>query len=422
MRLESALYSSRSGIDAHGMAIGVVGDNIANSNTTGFKASRAEFQDLVADGYDGHDSWGGPDIGNGTAIAAVRPIHIGGNLDQTGRELDTAIDGNGFFLVGDAESPLLTRDGSFTLDAEGFLTTNTGQRVLGFGVGGEQLTQLNMRTVTGIAGQATTAATLAGNLPSNAPITTPPANPATFDLLAQSASYQTTFDVYDSLGASHPVTLSFFRTAANSWTVQAHANGGDLQGGTAGVPTQLGANLNLTFNANGTIDPANVAAAILPIAPTFANGSAPAAITVGIGNFVQFASPGSTTAITVDGKGAGRVVSYEIEKDGTIQAVLSNGSRASLGTLALGDVTNVDGLDRVGDNDFGQTAQSGTATFLRPGSERAGVLVSRTLEQSTTDIGKEFTTLVLMQRGYEANSKVLNSTSDLLRQTIQLLG
>jgi len=422
MRLESALYSSRSGIDAHGMAIGVVGDNIANSSTTGFKASRAEFQDLVADGYDGRDSWGGPAVGNGTAIAAVRPIHIEGNLDPTGRELDTAINGNGFFLVGDAEAPLLTRDGSFTLDAEGFLTTNTGQQVLGYAVGGEELAPINMRTVTGIAGQATTAASLAGNLPSNAAITTPPANPATFSALADSASYQTTLEVYDSLGASHPVTLSFFRTAANSWTVQAHSNGSDIQGGTAGVPTQLGANVNLTFTANGLIDPANLAAATLPIAPTFANGSAPAAISIGLGNFVQFASPGSTTSINVDGKGAGRVESYEIEKNGTIQAILSNGSRAPLGTLILADVTNVDGLERVGDNDFGQTAKSGTTTFLRPGDDRAGLIVGQSLEQSTTDIGKEFTTLVLMQRGYEANSKILNSTSDLMRQTIQLLG
>ncbi len=422
MRLESALYSSRSGIDAHGLAIGVVGDNIANASTTGYKAARSEFQDLFADGYDGRSSYAGPQVGSGTAIAAVRPIHVSGGIDQTGRELDAAIDGNGFFLVGEAANPSLTRDGAFTLSANGLLTTNTGQSVLGYAPGATELSPINMLALTGLIGEASTEGTIAGNLPANAPIATPPANPATFGAITSAASYQTTVDIYDSLGATHPITLSFYRTAPNSWTVQAHVDGSELQGGTAGTPSQLGTNTTITFSPNGTIEEANQAASSIAITPTFANGSAAGNITLNLGDFVQFAGPGSTTSVAINGKQAGRILSYEIEQDGTIQALLSTGFRAPLGTIVLGDVTNEDGLQRTGDNDFSQTTLSGTSRLLRPGEESAGFLRGGSLELSTTDISREFTNLVLIQRGYEANSKILNSTSDLMRQTIQLLG
>lgn len=421
MRLESALFSSRSGIDAHGLAIGVVGDNIANVSTNGFKAARAEFQDMLSDGYDGRASYAGPEVGNGTSVPVVRPIQRPGSTDQTGRDLDAAIDGNGFFLVGSAETPRLTRDGAFSLDQQGFLITNTGQRVLGYAPGGQELTDLNLRAGVTLLGVASTAATITGNLPSDAVITAAPADPASFTELAQAAAYQTSVKVYDSLGAEHPITLSFFRTGPNTWTAQAHVDGGDLQGGTAGTPTQIGANATLAFNTNGTIEPANQAAATLTITPTFANGSAAGNVAINVSNFVQMAAPGSTTSIDIDGQPAAQVVSYDIKPDGTIEGILSSGSPTNLGTIALGNVRSVDGLQRVGDNDFGETTRSGALVIARPATGALGAIAGRSLELSTTDISREFTNLVLIQRGYEANSKILNSTSDMMRQTIQLL-
>lgn len=422
MRLESALYSSRSGIDAHGLAIGVVGDNIANVSTTGFKAARAEFQDLMSEGADGRASRAGPEVGNGTNVPVVRPIQIAGGIDPTGRDLDAAINGNGFFVVGGTQAPLLTRDGAFSLDPQGFLITNTGQRVLGFAPGADQLTELNLRTANTLLGAASTTASVSGNLPAEAATTAAPANPASFAALSQAASYQTTLNVYDSLGAAHPIVLSFFRTAANTWTAQAHTDGAQIQGGTAGAPTQLGANATLTFTPNGTIDLANQAAASLTITPTFANGSAAGNITINLADFVQFAEPGNTSSITVNGTPAGQIVSYDIRPDGTIEGVLSSGFTANLGRLALGTVPSVDGLQRVGDNDFAQTTRSGAPIIARPGTGGVGEIAGKALELSTTDISREFTNLVLIQRGYEANSKILNSTSDMIRQTIQLLG
>lgn len=422
MRLESALHSSRSGIDAHGLAIGVIGDNIANVSTTGFKAARTEFQDLVSEGYDGRASRAGPEVGNGTQAPVVRPIQMAGGIDPTGRDLDAAINGNGFFVVGGTQAPLLTRDGAFSLDPQGFLITNTGQRVLGFAPGADQLIELNLRTANTLFGAASTTASVGGNLPADAATTAAPANPASFAALSQAASYQTTVNVYDSLGAEHPIVLSFFRTAPNTWTAQAHTDGAQIQGGTAGAPTQLGANATLTFTPNGTIDPANQAAASLTITPTFANGSAPGNITINLAEFVQFAEPGSTSSITVNGTPAGQVVSYDIRPDGTIEGVLSTGFTANLGSLALGTVPSVDGLQRVGDNDFSQTARSGAPIIARPQTGGFGEIAGKALELSTTDISREFTNLILIQRGYEANSKILNSTSDMVRQTIQLLG
>lgn len=421
MRLEGALYSSREGIMAHGQAIAVVGDNISNSNTVAFKRSRAEFQDIMAEGQEGRASetiTGGA----GVAVTTVRPIQETGMLEQTGRALDAGIDGSGFFMVGDEKKTYYTRAGNFQMDAEGYLTTADGQRVLGLTGSAETgtlgpINLLNVKT----AGQATSSAQLYGNLNAGQTIGTKPSNPQTFEDIGKAAGYTAVLEVYDSLGAVHSVTLAFTKTAASKWNAQAYIDGGDISGGTAGKPQLLG-EVDLGFGSDGVIPDASKAAAVINVAGgAYANGASASAYKISLGDMLQYSSPSQLSGITKDGMGAGQIKGYEIRSNGQVMAMLDTGSASAVGTLQLADFKNVDGLQRQGSGLYAATTESGEAQKGSPGSKNLGKLAGGSLERSTVDIANEFVDLVVYQRGYQANSQVLQTTSQMVKDTIGLM-
>jgi flagellar hook protein FlgE len=419
MRLESALFSSREGLFAHGQAIAVAGDNIANANTTGYKTSRAEFADLLAEGSDGRESTTISGVGNGVKVQEIRALHESGSIEFTGRQFDVSVDGNGFFMVGDPANPFYTRAGNFSLDSSGVLVNAEGMPVLGYAPGTTTLTTLNLQDLD-IAGTPTSAATIFGNLDASVPVATPPAAGSTFQQIAQSASFVSSLTTVDSLGASHDVTVAYYKTGNNTWTVQGYIDGADV-GGEAGTAVQVGQDLNLTFTDAGIIEEANRAGAVITGAPAYSNGAAAGNFTINFGSFSQFSSPSQIAGITQDGKSTGNISSYEVRADGTIEAVLDSGSRVAAGSLVIADFPNRDGLDRIGGTLYRATAAAGTRVEGNPTTGSLGDLRDRSLERSTVDIANQFTDLIVYQRGYQASSQTLGIANNMLRDTLSLL-
>ncbi|MBN8548829.1 MAG: flagellar hook protein FlgE [Deltaproteobacteria bacterium] len=420
MRIESALFSSKEGLTANGQAIAVVGDNIANSNTTAYKTSRVEFGDLFAAGKDATFPDALPQAGSGVQVNRVRQIHETGVIEATGRPLDVGIAGDGFFMSGDIESPLYTRAGNFSINSEGLLVTADGQPILGLQGSGTTLGTLNLKNIAA-AGSPTSAVALFGNLNSSAAVSTVPTTPATFNEITSAASFVVpSLEVHDSLGVSHGVTLAFFKGASNSWTAHAYMDGGDL-GQTAGVPVEVGSATTLAFSSSGVILDADKAAAKMTVNAAYTGGAAAGNFTIDLSSFSQFAGSSGVNSLTQDGQSAGNVKSYEFLKTGQLNAVMDNGTIVQIGTVQLAQFPNVDGLQRAGNAAFRTSDSSGKPVISNPGSEGTGTLESASLERSTVDLANQFVDLVLYQRGYQANSQTFGAANQLIQSTIALI-
>lgn len=419
MRLESALIASREGITAHGQALAVIGDNISNVNTTAYKTSRTEFSELLADGTGSRDS----EVirgGNGVQVNTIRRLQENGSLEFTGRQLDVAVAGNGFFMVGDPAAPSYTRAGNFSINSSGILVTADGQPVLGsLTADGTTLSQLDLSKV-GSSAKATSTAALVGNLSASESITTLPASSASFKDIARDATNVATVKVFDSLGAPHDVSLYFFKTAVNTYTIQAYVDAGDT-GGTIGTPQKLGNDLTLNFDSTGVIPDANKAAASMSLAPAWGNGAAAGAITLDLSAYTQNANASQLDHVTQDGQGTGSVTGYEFRKTGELYANLSSGSSVLVGRIRLANFVNVDGLERTGNNNLTNGPNVGTITQGFPKDAGLGTIEGGSLERSTVDLSNEFVNLIVFQKGYQANSQVLSATSQMLRDTIGLI-
>ena len=419
MRLESALYSGRSGIIVHGQAISLIGDNLANSNTTGYKESRIEFCDLLTDQCEASNSTLMPAAGSGVGVRSVRQVFEGGILESTGRSLDVGIDGNGFFLVGEAAAPNFTRAGNFSINEDGLLVDNDGQPVLGFAPGATALSSLNLYNL-GTASTATTQASMVGNVNASSETTAPPTNPQSFSEIRAAASYIGSLTVNDSLGATHDIAVAFFKTGANTWTAQAFIDGSEV-GGTAGVPVQVGQNLALNFSSSGVIDPANQPSAVITATPNYSNGAAAGNFSISLGSFTQYAAPPTLTGVSQNGKSAGNIRDYEIQPNGEIYATLDSGAVLLAGTLQLADFPNREGLERIGNNTYRAGNNTGAMTSGSPGVGSLGRVQGGALELSTVDMTEQFVDLVLYQRGYQANSQTISVANQMIRDTIQLM-
>jgi len=425
MRLETALNTSRSGLDAHGKAISIVGDNVANANTTGYKQSRPEFEAMISDAETSSENQSISSTGSGVNLANVRQIHQSGLIESTGRTLDLSIDGQGFFMVSpDATNPssnvTLTRAGNFLINKDGALVTQDGRYVIGSATNetGAALSILDFSKV-GSAGTATTTGAIGGNVSSSSDITVAPTKPATFSEISKLAAFSAPISIYDSLGAAHEMSLYFFNSGKGVWTAQAYTDGAEV-GGVAGTPTLVGELKNLTFGPDGLIPEANKAAATMTLATTF-TGAAASSVVLDLSGFTQNASGSVERSFTRNGAGAGAVEKFEIASDGKVSAILSSGTRADVGYIQLGNVPNVDGLERAGHNAFTETDSTGTRVTGTATQGGMGGIVSGALERSTVDISEQFVNLVIYQRGYQANSQILSAASQLIRDTIGLV-
>ncbi len=426
MSIWTSLYTGASGLQAHGDAIGTVGDNIANVSTVGFKSGRASFEDVL-----GGTAPNGQRFGNGVRLAGVNTQFGQGSLQQTGAKMDLAIRGNGFFTVTGNHDGIpgnyYTRDGQFHLDNSGTVVNNDGLKLQGYNIDASG----NLSATVGdlvIGGQSapnpTTAVNMAVNLDSAS--TTPalpfdPLNPGT------TSNFSTSTTVFDSLGAPHRADVFFRANGGGAWDWHAMVDGGELTGGTPGQPTEI-ATGQMTFTTDGKLDtetPGASAANFLNATPgqaiVFDFGDA---ITTdagtGVGGTTQFAGASSVTGVDQNGFGAGELVDVLIADDGTMRGVFSNGQSRDMARIALANFQSEDGLARAGSQLFLETPDSGQALIGAASTGDRGAVSAGALEGSNVDLGNELVTMIAFQRAFAANSKTVTTADEMLQEITNL--
>ncbi len=416
MGISSALYSGVSGLNSNGQAMTVIGNNLANTNTVGFKGSRTVFADLLSSSING--SGGVSQVGRGVGMSTVDQIFSQGTFESTESGLDVAIEGEGFFVLkqpGD-ETAYYSRAGAFRFDQDGFLVNPEGLRVQGkqFNPDGTLAAGDAQDIVipgTGlIGGRATDAMTLTTNLDSSEEVLAGP-----FDILdPESYNYSSSVQVFDTLGNPHLLTTYFVKTEPNIWsaTWSAEDSEGNPLGGVLG---NLG---ELEFTEEGVLVNQPTIANIPAGELNWANATTPTEIAVTF-DTTQFNSASVVISQNQSGYGAGNLTGVEIDPDGIVVASYSNGNQANVAQLVLGKFVNPGGLSLAGSNLYRETTQSGPPRTGIPGPE-LGKIFTNSLEQSNVDLGAEFVRMITVQRGFQANSKIITTVDELLGELINL--
>jgi flagellar hook protein FlgE len=435
MSLVSALYTGQTGLESSSTDLSVIGDNIANSATIGFKTARADFSNAMAQQMIGSDG-AIAQVGLGTELQSVQKILTQGALTNTGVATDMALDGGGFFVVKGSNAGQVgqyyTRAGQFSMDKTGYLVNQGGLRVQGFaadptGAIGATTGDLLLGTAASPA-LATKAVTVKANLDAASTVS------AAFDPLNPTATsnFATTVTVFDSLGVTHQVDIYFAKTGnaatgEGQWTYHALTDGGGLTGGTAGTATEIQSG-NLTFDLAGKLQSvAGVAGTFNPKNATQAqaitfNMGDPTAVAGGTGlaGATQFAASSTPTSVTQDGYGAGVLQSIGFDREGKVQGSFSNGTSRVIGQLAVATVNAADQMNRAGGSLFSETTASGNATLGKAGTGGRGSIAAGTLENSNVDLSSEFIHMITAQRNYQASSKTITTADALLAELMNL--
>lgn len=432
MSILRTLNTGATGLSANGEALGVVSDNIANANTIGFKRARADFQDMVA-------SAGKAEliqVGAGSRLGAVETMWKQGALLSTEAATDLALSGEGFFVVNGTASGVTgdfyTRAGQFHLDKDGFLVNVDDLKLQGYPADnrGNILGTLgNLRIgPTALPATRTANVNMGVNVDANSPIQ---ANP--FDRLnaATTSNASAGVTVYDSLGNSHKITVYFNKIdngggTGSTWEWHALVDGGEVTGGTKGVP-EIGANGVLTFDSEGALESQttdnsdwNFVGATQNQSIGFSFGNPTQDGGTGLDGTTNFASPSAVNSTSQDGYAAGSVTGINVNATGTITGVFTNGQRRTLGQVAVASFKSVDGLQRAGQGLLVQTEASGEALLGSASTGGRGAIVSGSLEQSNVDIGREFVDLISFQRGFQANSKVIQTADEMYGELVNM--
>lgn len=405
-----------SGLKASSQNLDVIGHNIANANTAGMKSSRAEFAGLVASSLAAGGSGG---AGLGVTVATVSQTFSQGSINITGNGLDVAINGGGFFQLQMPDGSLAyTRDGSFKLDKDGNILTNTGAKVLGNKVDalgnpiiGDTPTPLSLPTSAPIVASATSAIVAEFNLDARAKIAssaTPP-TPLT--------TYGTSVTAYDGQGLPITVSLYLTKTALNTWQVWTN----DLSGTVPpAAPTQLGG--DIVFDpATGKLDAASPwLAGPTAIPMSSANGALTPIPTLDLSKITQFGNSFAVSNLTQDGYTSGEFVGMNIGDDGVILARYSNGQTKAAGQIALAEFRNVQGLTPTGGNNWVASFTSGAAIQGVPGEGKFGGLRAGALEDSNVDLTAELVNMMVAQRAYQANAQTIKTEDQIMSTLVNL--
>lgn len=411
---------------AQGEALNVIGDNIANANTTGFKSSRVEFQDIVAKSLKGIE--GGNQIGRGVKIGSVNPILLQGTVDHTEKATDLAISGDGYFVVRGSDGQTFTRDGSFTFDKNGVLKTNDNQLVQGFKYDNSGRVTAEMEGIKFpqalIPAKATEKVTMHLNLNSNEPIKTDfdPKNPH------DTSQYSTSVEMYDSQGNKHTVFMFFNKTADSTWDYHGMVDGAEVTGGVAGEMSEIVAG-KLKFNPYGVLDTEEQTVSNF----NFSGGAFPnQQVKFDFGDSIttdttkgeigtkQYGSASDLHKWSQDGYAAGTIISLSFNDEGTLSAQYSNGDTKDLYQIAMAKFENSEGLFKAGNNRFKESKNSGVPAIGRPNANGRGQIYSKSLERSTVDLASEFVGLIQNQRSFQANAKMITTTDQLLEEVINI--
>ncbi len=421
MSITSSFYSGLSGLDTHATAMRVIGDNIANLHTTGFKSSTAHFEDVLGVSLTGVS--GGNQTGAGAKVTSVDANFIQGSLMTTDVSTDVAVNGKGFFIVRDAmsEEMFYTRAGHFHIDNRGYYVNNLGYRVQGYLYDStgtaliESLSDIQINQNSMIPPRVTSLVNMTLNLDATE---SPIVGGFDIDNPSRTSHFSTALNIYDSLGQSHQIRVFFTKVSDQTWQWNALIDGADVQGGTPGVAQSYGSG-TIAFDETGQLTtgmPVNFYTGSI----TFANGLTPPATRIDFTGTSQYGSPSAIQVLSHDGYAAGTVSGISIDDEGNIVASYTNGTRRKIACLALADFPNLNGLSRKGSNLFQATTNSGDPLFNRPGVGGMGTISSSMLEESNVDMAAEFIKMIIIQRGYQANTKVITTTDEMLTQLINI--
>lgn len=433
-----SMFASVSGLRSHQTRMDVIGNNIANVNTVGYRASRVTFQEVFSETLKGA---GAPDantgrggtnpiqIGLGMSVGAVDTITTRGSLQRTENPTDLSIEGNGFFIVKGAgtDAYRFTRAGNFGIDKLGNLVNATGKNVYGWlDYGGasnadgtytfdtnKPIEPINIysdqynKNKRIIAAQATSKAVFAGNLDATKPVADPATDPPQFTVPVT---------IYDALGNDYKVNIHFWKSAVNAtdpptteWTWQIPDGAGYASGASG----------EIRFDEEGNIE--DLAGFEPVIDVTFTPGSDVGAddftVQIDFTKVSMYAADSSVKPTHIDGYPTGSLVTFNIGSDGMITGIYSNGQQQPLGLLALASFENPAGLMRAGDNEFVPTTNSGDFRGgVKAGSEGVGTINPGTLEMSNVDLAKQFTEMIITQRGFQANSRIMTTADEILQE------
>ncbi|MGL4561989.1 MAG: flagellar hook protein FlgE [Brevinema sp.] len=452
-----SLYSGVSGLQNHQTRMDVIGNNVSNVNTTGFKKGRVTFQDIISQTMSGaakpNDIRGGVNakqVGLGMSVAAIENIMTQGSLQTTGKNTDLAITGEGFFVVEDGDQLFHTRNGNFVLDADGTLVNSNGLRVQGwmselYPTGeymidtSAPINDLKIEPGQKVEAKETTTVKFRSNLNANASILGLDASEAERIV----ATHGTSIDVYDPYGNNWRLSSNFERTALNQWTASfsmTDENGTNIDNLRVNIGTQkLDTNntLNLSFNTNGTLAAATEGTG--EAGETDADGAITALIsydhpdgttrsfTLELGEagsvkntITQFASRFTTEAYQQDGNNMGYMESFNIDDNGIITGIMDNGVRRPLGQIAMSTFTNPMGLEKVGNSLYVQSNNSGIASVGEAGMMGRGNFMVGALEMSNVDLSESFTDMIVTERGFQSNSRVITTSDNMLQELLNL--
>ncbi len=426
MSLFSAFYSGLSGLSANANSLNVIGNNLSNLNTVGYKGGSTTFRDLFSSALGGISTQGNGNpiqFGLGTQINSVAQDFSQSSFQSTGNALDMAIQGQGFFVLRPvAGGQTFSRAGNFTRNNNGFLVSPNGANVMGWN---RDPTTGLVNTNTAIAPiQITTGTTVAAFATQNIRLGV---NLNSAAVAGATSTIQTPVQVYDSQGNLQTLAITYTKTGANNWTYAVTDPSGVATIGGAASGT-------LTFSATGqlasingvAINPANPTATNPALSINWNNGTAVSAISFNMANadgsinFTQFNAPSATNSTFQDGFGAGTLRDLTVDQNGLISGSFSNGQVFPLAQVAMAIFNNNNGLVQQGNNQWSESLASGSSTIGTANTGGRGGVLGANLELSNVDVAGEFTKLILSQRGYQANGRIVTTTDELLQETLNL--
>jgi flagellar hook protein FlgE len=430
MTVLSSMNSGVSGLKAESDALSVAGDNIANVNTSGFKAQRAVFEDVLGHSILAGTSTGLP--GSGVKVGDIQQMFTQGTLSNTGVSTDVALNGDGFFVVkgtvDGVSSNFYTRAGEFVLDKDGKLTNTAGLKVQGYQANGDGTFAASLSDVTAptaaLPARATTEMDVTANLDSSAQVITAAWDPQD---PANTANFSTTMSIYDSLGNAHTADVYFRKTADNAWDYHVLVPGADVNPPVTGN-SEIGSG-SLAFTTNGALDSETVTTAVTA---NFGGGAtAGQAITINFGTSIaeggtgldgttQFAGPSNVSSQKQDGYASGDFSGISVDGQGVVTGLYTNGEKIAMSQLAIAKFRSNDGLGRAGQNLWIATRESGTAAMGTAGSGGRGATSGGALEGSNVDLASEFVSMIQHQRSFSANSKTISTADEMLQELINI--
>lgn len=410
----TAFYTALTGLNNNSMAINTIGDNLANMNTTAFKSSKATFAELLA-GVSGTSSTGNPiSYGLGSTLSGISRNCAQGTINYTGTSTDAAINGNGYFVVSTGGGMGFTRSGQFEFDGNGNLISSDGFKVMGYmAANGEidntgAVTAIEINKGQLIPASPTSTLNMAANLDAQA---------------ANGDIYSSAVQVYDRLGQAHTITVAFTKTGTSAWTWSASIPAEDA-GGAVGDPAIVVGTENLQFDEAGVL--ASPAANPMIIISGLSNGAEDMTIEFNLRNaagtpiITSYANDSAVSSTTQDGYEASALKSISIDNRGVIVGLAENGKSIPLAQMALADFPNEEGLQKYKGSTFVTFTSTGEPSIGVAGTGGRGSITGASLEQSNVDMAQEFIDLIVAQRAYQANSRVITTTDELYQDSLNL--